>query len=1004
MNLNCVLFNCQGLATKRLNKLNNSDFQNIFKLNDIVLLTETWTDKSSCIEVNNFEVYPLHRQERKKASKRNSGGIILYIRNKYVSKDNLIFTSQDDILWVKISKSVLSSNKDLYNCLCYVVPDDSSRQSLNESNIFDRLLESVVFVEDKSANNCNLLICGDFNARSSICPDFVSGDECTHMNVLPEDYTPDQYMHRYSQDEGHTNNNGLLLLDFCKQTGVRILNGRVGNDKGIGRYTFVGNRGSSVVDYVLASQELFTCIRHFEVQDPNIFSDHCIINFSIEFGNRAKENNQPDICDYVSGKYTWKNDFKNDFVERLCSTNATEKLNLLNVNIAACSDDHEIQSCVTGLVGIVEQAAEPLFKKFVQPKNDAENENEMFAGHHENAWFNEECHQHKYYFLSMLDKYRQSNTDENRINMVKARSRYKKLIRKRKYEYDRDKTNTFINAKNKNAKLYWNMLKEAANVKPANIPLSSFEEYFKAVNNPSDPYYAPDEDVIFFNERYVNDEFCIMFEELNSNFSHVDILKAIKQLKTNKSGGPDKLINEMFIHSKNVLVPTLCNLFNKIFEIGKFPDDWSEGYVIPLHKKGNANEVENYRGITLLSSLGKLFTRVINNRLNEWAENYSVLIEAQAGFRIHMSTVDNIFVLHGLISHILNQGKRLFCAFIDFTKAFDYIVRDNLWYKLIKVGLRGKILNIIKSMYTSVKSRIKYCNKLGNEFYCNLGVRQGECLSPLLFSLFLNDLEEQFISSGLEGLDIDMCKMFLLLYADDIIIFANSAVELQEGLDLLSDYCKRWKLKINVSKTKIMIFRKSGQLPRNMAFVYDNEPLEIVSTMRYLGIVFTPGGSFSEAQNTLAGQAQKAIFKMNKYLHKFTFLTPKHKLELFDKLITPILNYGCQVWGFIQANAIERVHIQFCKRLLGVKKMTQNDFIYGELGRTNCITKRYILIIKYWFKILDVKRTKYIKIVYNMMLHDMDQAANSVNWASLVRHLLLSLGFYEVWLNQGVGN
>ena len=306
VNLNCVLLNCQGLATKRLNKLNNADFQNIFKLNDIVLLTETWTDKSSCIAVNNFEVYPLHRQERKKASKRNSGGIILYIRNKYVSKDNPIFSSQDDILWVKISKSVLSSNKDLYICLCYVVPDDSNCQSLNESKNFDRSIESVVFVEDKSVNNFNLLICGDFNARSSINPDFVSGDECTHMNVLPEDYTPDQYMHRCSQDEGHTNNNDLLLLDFCKQTGVRNLNGRVGDDKGVGRYTFVGNRGSSVVVYVLASQELFTCIRHFEVQDPNIFSDHCIINFSIEFGIRATENNQPYICDFVSGKYTWK--------------------------------------------------------------------------------------------------------------------------------------------------------------------------------------------------------------------------------------------------------------------------------------------------------------------------------------------------------------------------------------------------------------------------------------------------------------------------------------------------------------------------------------------------------------------------------------------------------------------------------------------------------------------------------------------------------------------------
>ena len=198
--------------------------------------------------------------------------------------------------------------------------------------------------------------------------------------------------------------------------------------------------------------------------------------------------------------------------------------------------------------------------------------------------------------------------------------------------------------------------------------------------------------------------------------------------------------------------------------------------------------MSNYRGITLLSTLGKLFTRVINNRLSEWAESYYVLIEAQAGFRTGMSTVDNIFVLHGLISHMINHGKKFYCAFIDFTKAFDYVVRENLWCKLIKLGLRGKILNIIRSMYSSVKSRVKYCNEIGNEFYCSLGVRQGECLSPLLFSLFLNDIEEQFIRSGIEGVDVDMFKVFLLLYADDIVIFSNSAEELQKGLDLLSEY------------------------------------------------------------------------------------------------------------------------------------------------------------------------------------------------------------------------
>lgn len=201
-----------------------------------------------------------------------------------------------------------------------------------------------------------------------------------------------------------------------------------------------------------------------------------------------------------------------------------------------------------------------------------------------------------------------------------------------------------------------------------------------------------------------------------------------------------------------------------------------------------------------------------------------------------------------------------------------------------------------------------------------------------------------------------------------------------------------------------MIFRKGGILSRNLSFTFNGSPLEIVKNFKYLGIVFTAGGSFSEAQSTLAGQAQKAIFKLNKYLYKFTFVSPKHKLDLFDKLITPILNYACEVWGIFQANTVERTHLQFCKKLLGVKKATQNDFVYGELGRTNFITKRYFMIVKYWFKILFSPENKYIKMIYNLMLLDLEQLPHKLNWASLVWHLLMSLGFYEVWLQQGVGN
>ena len=133
----------------------------------------------------------------------------------------------------------------------------------------------------------------------------------------------------------------------------------------------------------------------------------------------------------------------------------------------------------------------------------------------------------------------------------------------------------------------------------------------------------------------------------------------------------------------------------------------------------------------------------------------------------------------------------------------------------------------------------------------------------------------------------------------------------------------------NINKTKVMIFRKGGLLPRNLAFTYNGIPLEIVSQLKYLGIIFTPGGSFSEPQSTLAGQAQKAIFKLNKFLYKFTYIPPKHKLDLFDNLISPILNYSSAVWGFSQANVIEKGY-NFVKKSYWCKKnYTKRSCIWG---------------------------------------------------------------------------
>ena len=231
-----------------------------------------------------------------------------------------------------------------------------------------------------------------------------------------------------------------------------------------------------------------------------------------------------------------------------------------------------------------------------------------------------------------------------------------------------------------------------------------------------------------------------------------------------------------------------------------------------------------------------------------------------------MGTVDNLFVLNSLITHFLNQNKQLYCVFVDFTKAFDYVVHDNLWYKLLKVGERGRKFDIIKSFYSTVKSQVKHNNTLSDAFFSSIGVRRGECLSPFLFSMYLNDLEAEIDIKGVEGIDIGMLKLFILLYADDIVLFGNSASELQNSIDILEEYCQKWKLTVNTTKTKVLIFRKGGRLPNGLRFTYNGTKIEILSRFSYLGIVFTSGGggSCKEAQCTLVGQALKTIFALKK--------------------------------------------------------------------------------------------------------------------------------------------
>ena len=190
---------------------------------------------------------------------------------------------------------------------------------------------------------------------------------------------------------------------------------------------------------------------------------------------------------------------------------------------------------------------------------------------------------------------------------------------------------------------------------------------------------------------------------LNVEFNEKEISDVVKKLKNNKANGVDLVINEFIKCTFDKMCPIYVKLFNLILKRGYIPEDWVIGIIVPIYKnKGSAGDPSNYRGISLLSCMCKLFTSVLSQRLYRFAENFEVLGAEQAGFRKNHSTVDHLFVLNTLIELYCKQIKKpLYCAFVDYSKALDLVPRVLLWSKLLSNNINGKILDVIRNMYAS---------------------------------------------------------------------------------------------------------------------------------------------------------------------------------------------------------------------------------------------------------------------------------------------------------------
>lgn len=370
-------------------------------------------------------------------------------------------------------------------------------------------------------------------------------------------------------------------------------------------------------------------------------------------------------------------------------------------------------------------------------------------------------------------------------------------------------------------------------------------------------------------------------------FTEEEVAKGIQTLKSDKSPGPDRITNEVIKAGSTCLVTPLTRLFNMILSSTNSPRQWSESEIILLYKKGDPDNISNYRPISLLPSLYKLFSSLLEKRLKVATEKFQPI--EQAGFRRGFSTVDHIHSLEMLMEKFLEFNKSLYIVFIDYQKAFDTLLHSSIWEALISHEVPVEYIQVLKNIYEKNTSRVKL-ETTGPPIQIKRGVRQGDPISPTIFIAVLEYVIGQ-LNWRKVGININGRYLSHLRFADDIVLLSESATQLQQMINSLHEESRKVGLEINLDKTNAMT--NHTKIPIYLR----NRPLSYADTYIYLGkqISFNPRNNELEVERRV-NITWKKFWNLKEILKSDMPINLKSRV--MNTCLLPSLTYACQTWKF----------------------------------------------------------------------------------------------------------
>ena len=527
-------------------------------------------------------------------------------------------------------------------------------------------------------------------------------------------------------------------------------------------------------------------------------------------------------------------------------------------------------------------------------------------------------------------KKREPDNDLVKQTYNRARNRVGREIQKAKRSHNK----TYFEAHKTNIRKTWEGIRKIVNVKkPADFSISqlnvggrivddpvsvanSINSFFAGVGPeteksvPKIPNMSPS---MFMGDRN-------QFNLIIAHISEKEILDIIKAL-ANKSSGPASIPLRLLVAVADLIVVPLCHIINLSFSSGVFPDVLKVAKVIPLHKGGSTQELNNFRPISLLSIFDKIIEKLMHKRLYHFLEVHKILYENQFGFQKKNSTAHSLIEITEKFKESIDNGKYGCGIFIDLKKAFDTVNHNILLTKLEHYGVRGSILKWFESYLTNRKQYVFYNGVSSDIASITCGVPQGSVLGPLLFLIYINDLPN--ISS----------KLLFFLFADDTNIYYESddLVELEKTvnneLKLLSLWLNLNRLALNVSKTNFVIFRSTRKpVNHNVILIMNRKAIAQKDHVKYLGVLMDQHLSWKYQITNVSKKISRGVGILAKLRGS---MEQKLLIDIYYCLVFSHLSYGVEAWGSACETALSGLGVLQNK---AVRILTGRQYfqIYGE--------------------------------------------------------------------------